>query len=458
MAVPLRDVDAERQVLGALLIAPRRLVDVQHLRPEDFSDGRCRSIWEAMCALEGQDFGALEVRSQLRAMGRSSDSLTAALQEIEQGSLTAANLDSWVRIVADRGVRRRLAAAGEKISAIAMHDADDAAELFAEAEAAIYGVDGRSVESGSLTSPEAVTLALQHLQRVRDSGELSGVTTGLPSLDSRTTGMQPSELWVLAARPGVGKSALAVEVALAAARSGAGVLFWSLEMRAEELVTRAICATARVPLATARSGRLSEWDMQRLVEAAGSVHDLPIAWNTQSATLAKIRSEARRLKARDRNLGLVVVDYLGLVSGSGSKRSTEARHLEVAEITRGLKLLAGELDCAVLALSQLSRDVEKGKRRPYLADLRESGAVEQDANVVLFLHPGGDRDEDAGAMPIELIVAKQRNGPTGTLPVTFRSHWTGFDDGGWDPSPPPGDEDAPPTRSFASRYRRRGRS
>ena len=454
MGVPLRNPEAERQLLMSLLVAPRRVVDVGHLVEEDFGESGFRVIWRAMVELAGRDFDASTLRAHMQAAGVLTGAISSRLDDLEASCLTAANLELHASTVAEHGVRRRLAVAAEEIAKLASERSDDVKQLVDRAERALFGVDSAAADGASIPSSEAVGLALKHLQLVRDSGDLSGVTTGLPSLDSRTTGMHPSELWVLAARPGVGKSALATEIAMAAAGSGVGVLFWSLEMRVEELTTRAICARARLPLATARAGRLSEWDMQRLTESAADLHGLPISWNTSSATLSRIRSEARRLKARDPGFGLVVVDYLGLVTGSGTKRSNEARHLEVAEISRGLKLLAGELDVTVLALSQLSRDVEKGKRRPYLADLRESGAVEQDANVVLFLHPSGDRDEASGSLPVELILAKQRNGPTGILPVTFRSHWTGFDDGGWDPTPPPTDEDAP-KRTFAGRYRGR---
>lgn len=455
MSVPLRDVEAERDVLKALLVNPRRLVDVvEHLREDDFTDSAHRRIWQAMVALAGHDFDAPMLRVQLRTAGHMSSLIDERLRDLEESALSAANLDVFARVVAERGLRRRLVQAAERITAIASSDADEVAQLVDQAERALADVHSSASDAGSVPSDAAVRQALSHLQRIRDSGELSGVTTGLPSLDARTTGMHPSELWVLAARPGVGKSALATEIAVAAARSGVGVLFWSLEMRVEELVTRAICATSGVPLATARGGRMTDWDMERLTTTAAEIHGLPLWWNTHSASLATIRSEARRIKARDSRLGLVVVDYIGLVSGSGSRRSREARHLEVAEISRGLKLLAGELDVTVLALSQLSRDVEKNKRRPYLADLRESGAVEQDANVVLFLHPTGE-DGDEDGTPVELIVAKQRNGPTGILPVTFKARCTAFEDGGWEPKPPPPRDEDAPRGTFASRYRRR---
>ena len=455
MSVPLRNPEAELHLLGSLLVDPRRMLDVDHLAPDDFGDAANRAIWEAMVALSAQGFDSLTLKTHLRSVGRLTDAVSKRLTEAEEGALSAANAHVYADTVAEHGIRRRLAAAGAKVTELATEYAQDLSQLVDQAEQAVFAVEASARQGGSVPSDVAVGQTLAHLARIRDSDGLSGTTTGLPSLDTRTTGMHPSELWILAARPGVGKSALATEIAMAAGESGVGVLFWSMEMRIEEIVTRAICAAAKIPLAHARGGRLSDWDMERLTAASQRVHGAPIHWNATNATVSAIRSEARRIKARDPRLGLVVVDYLTLVTGSGSRRSNEARHLEVAEITRGLKLLASELDVTVLALSQISREVEKAKRRPYLADLRESGAVEQDANAVLFLHPAGERDE-SGSMPVELIIAKQRNGPTGILPITFRSHWTGFDDGGWEPEPPPQtDEDAPPARTFASRHRRR---
>lgn len=456
MSVRLFDVDTERALLSAVLTDPRRILDVSQVAPADFYDPAHGEIWGAMLALAGQPFDVPMIRAHIVAAGRYGEQVGTRLLAAEDSALSAANVETYAKHVAGYALRRRIAAASERLAEIARERCDDVGSLVDAAEREVMAIAPPRSEGGTVQSPEVVRESLAHLERIRQAGEVSGVTTGLPSLDRRTSGMQPSELWVIGARPGVGKTALATEIVLAAAGSGVGVLLFNLEMQRKELGIRAICAKAGLSLEHARAGRMSDWDMERIKQASAAIWSMPIWWNHEAAsTIAGIRSEARRVKQRDPRLGLVVVDYIGLV---GSSSEHEARHLEVAAISRGLKQLASELGVTVLALSQVSRDVEKNKRRPGLADLRESGSVEQDANTVLFLHrdAGAEPRGETGAIDTELIVAKQRNGPTGILPITFHARSTSFSDGGWMPEPPaPTDDDAPRVVRFADKHKNR---
>jgi len=460
--IALHDTESERALLGALLIDPRRLAEVEHLGAEDFYAPPHQAIWTAMQALAGQPFDTVAVRAQLGARGMLTDQVGAALLEAEETALSAAGLQVYARAILDRSLRRRLAAAGEKIQRLAMQPADSAAELLDAAEREIFALaEGavRGAKRDPVDSRTVVREAVARVSELRKAGGMPGLTFGLETLDRKTSGLNAGELWVLAARPGIGKSALALNVALAAAKSGkASSLIHSLEMQRVELGLRAICGEAQVPLERIRGGRLSQVDMDQFTQGAAKVHNLPIWWDDDaSVTILDLRAKARRIKQLDPKLGLIVVDYIQLARPTGKQTQ---RHLEVAEVTRGLKELAKELGVAILALSQLSRDVEKANRRPKPSDLRESGSIEADADAIVFIH----RDDDSppqgpgGALGCELIIAKQRNGDRGVvIPVTYQAKWTTFEDGqsGLASVEVPPAEDQP-RRQFQDRYRKRG--
>lgn len=426
--VPLHDVDAERALIGAVLIDPLRLQAVEHVRPEDFYTPQHQAVWRALCALSGQAFDSLAVGAKITEQG-GGQAPVRALAEAEASTLSAAHAEQHAETVLDRALRRRLAEAGAKISQLAAQPADGAAMLLDEAESVLSPIGDRRRSQDPVPSWQAAKQALEFIRAQQEAGGLTGVTWGLPTLDARTTGMNPGELWILAARPAMGKSAFAMDVAIAAARSGRSVLLSSLEMKTGALATRAICSTAKLSLGKTRGGALSDFEMSRIQNAVEEVAGLPIWWDDDAeSTVLDIRAKARRIRQRDPNLGLVVVDYLQLLEG-GEK--AEARHLEVAAISRGLKKLAGELGLPVLALSQLSREVEKGRRPPMLSDLRESGSLEQDADGVIFLHRDGEHEPEGvhGKIPCFAVVAKARNGPVGWVPITFLSRLTTFEDG-----------------------------
>lgn len=449
--VPLFDLDAERALIGATLIDPLLVERLAHVRAEDFYSPHHREIWEAAQALSGRVWEPVLLRAELTGRGASNATMEA-LREAEESALSAANADHHAEVILDRATRRRMAEAAEKILDLATQPAEGTAALLDQAEAALSPAGNRRRSREPIGSPEAMARALKAIQSQREMGGLTGVTWGLPSLDQGTTGMNPGELWVLAARPGMGKSALAMDVAIAAARSGVSVLICSLEMQVESLATRAICGMAKLQISRTRRGALTDFEMANVERAVAEGSTLPIWWDDDAdSTILDIRAKARRIRQRDQNLGLVVVDYLQLVE-SGSK--AEARHLEVAAISRGLKKLAGELGLPVLALSQLSREVEKGKRPPQLSDLRESGAIEQDADGVIFIHREGEHEPigEKGSIPCFAIVAKARNGPVGKVPITFQSRLTTFEDGHDGPSPD--EADVVPFTQQAPRGRR----
>ena len=283
---------------------------------------------------------------------------------------------------------------------------------------------------------------LELVNKMREStGSVTGMPTGIYELDKRTTGFHPGELFILAARPGIGKTSLAVNMAVhAAARADEkrAVAIFNLEMPATQLAFRMLCSEARISQGKLKSGRLSQYDMELIVQHAAALWEAPIYIDDSSSlTIMELRSKARRLKQQEPTLGFIVIDYLQLMSS----RSAESRHLEIAEISRGLKSLSKELGLPILALSQLSRDVEKNKRKPQLSDLRESGSIEQDADCVMFIHrePEAVPEGPGGPIPVELVIAKQRNGGIGSFDMIFMSEYTRFENAARE-----GDDDAPP--------------
>jgi len=453
--VPLHDIEAERALIGAAIIDPLLVERLAHVQPSDFYLTAHAEIWAAMQSLSGV-WEPVLLRAELQGRG-AGEATMQALLEAESSAISAVHAEQHAQVVIDRATRRRMVEAADRIRELATRPAERVAELVDEAEATLSPLADRSRTVEPVGSPVAMRRALEWIQRQRDQGGRTGVTWGLPTLDARTTGLNPGELWVLAARPGMGKSALAMDVAVAAAREGTSVLLCSLEMPIEQLATRAMCAMARLPLSRTRGGALAEDEMERVQRAVEEGAALPIWWyDDQDATILDIRATARRIRQRDARLGLVIVDYLQLVETSGRQRP-EARHLEVAQISRGLKKLARELGCPVLALSQLSREVEKGKRPPQLSDLRESGAIEQDADGVLFIHREGEAEPEGprGEVPCWAIVAKARNGPTGWVPLRFLARLTIFEEGDHRPEPPA--PDAPVVVDFTKQRPRRSR-
>lgn len=432
-SAPLFDAEAERALLGALLIDPRKVADVEgRLVPEDFYDPIHRNIYAAMLAIPDRSaIDPILLKGQLSEAGELDAATAERLRVVEESALSAANVPNYVELVADKSIRRRLAKVAENIGELAQEAGSDIQALCDEAEKLVFGVtdQGRKGEPRQIKEILRETIAL--VSKMRDSKSLvTGMPTGIYQLDKQTTGFHPGELFILAARPGVGKTSLAMNIAVhAAARAEPrrGVAVFNLEMPANQLALRMLCAEARISQGKLKSGRLSSYDMELLLQHSAALWEAPIYVDDSSTlTIMELRSKARRLKQQVPDLGFIIIDYLQLMTSRGR---SESRQLEIAEISRGLKSLSKELGLPILALSQLSRDVEKNKRRPQLSDLRESGSIEQDADCVMFIHrePESEPDGPGGPIPVELVIAKQRNCATGSFPMIFMSEFTRFE-------------------------------
>ncbi len=435
--LPPQNIEAEQSVLGAVLLENEAINQaLEILTADDFYRETHREIFRAMMELSDHNnpvdaitlTDALRTKSVLEQVGG-----PAYIAELADAVPTAANVGHYARIVREKAVLRSLATIATDIASSAYEANADVDEFLDTAEHRIFEISERRIKPSFHTMPELTRESLRILERLYENRELvTGVPTGFKDLDTLTAGLQPSDLIVLAARPSMGKTALALNIAAYAAMDAEpkrGVAFFSLEMSKEQLVLRMLCSEARVDSAKARAGYLSERDFPKLAQAAARLSEANIFIDDSSDTTAiTLKAKCRRL-ARDRsnNLGLVLVDYLQLMR---SARPGESREKEIAEISRSLKALAKELKLPVIALSQLNRQVEtRPDRRPLLADLRESGAIEQDADVIAFIYREemykGKDSKEAGVA--EIIVAKQRNGPTDTVKLTYLNQYTRFE-------------------------------
>ncbi|WP_373044065.1 replicative DNA helicase [Vulgatibacter sp.] len=438
----LHDLEAERALLGALLIDPRKVSDIEaRLEPENFYDPHNQKIYRAMCGIgDKTSIDTVTLKAKLSEAGDLDAAILERIRVIEESSLSAANTASYVDIVADKALRRKLAAAAEEIAELSTEAGSDTALVCDSAEKLIFSVTDKGRKGEPQRLDVVLKGALELVNKMRESqGQVTGMPTGIYQLDKRTTGFHPGELFILAARPGVGKTSLAMNIAIHAASRAEprrSVAVFNLEMPANQLAFRMLCSEARISQGKLKSGKLSQYDMELIVQHAASLWEAPIyVDDSSSLTIMELRSKARRLKQMDPNLGFIVIDYLQLMSS----RSAESRQLEIAEISRGLKSLSKELSLPILALSQLSRDVEKNKRKPQLSDLRESGSIEQDADCVMFIHrePDAVPNGPGGPIPVELVIAKQRNGGIGSFDMIFMSEFTRFENAAME------DDDAP---------------
>jgi replicative DNA helicase len=352
----------------------------------------------------------------------------ATLISLQANTPATANAGRYARIVEEHALLRRLIGVAGEIAEMGYSLPDDVTAAVDRAESMVFEVAERRVTDTLKPLHDLLADSLDRLEALYDRGEsITGVPTGFLDLDERLSGLQKSALVIIGARPSMGKTALALGMASHASMEGqVPVLFFSLEMSHSELTQRLLCSEARVDSSRVRNGKLLESDWPKISHAIGRLGEAPLYIDDNpNLTVMEVRAKARRLKSRLGQLGLVIIDYLQLMSG---RSRAENRQVEVSEISRGLKILARELECPVVALSQLSRNLEmRSDKRPMLADLRESGSLEQDADVVMFLY----RDEvynpespDRGTA--EIIVAKHRNGPTGVTQLAFLDHYTRF--------------------------------
>ncbi|MBN1423145.1 replicative DNA helicase [Candidatus Fermentibacteria bacterium] len=429
--VPPQAPEAELAVLGAVMLDRNALLTVQETLDGDaFYSPANRTIYSAMLGLQakGVPIDLVTLQESLRAAG-SLDAVGGLLYltELLEHVATAANVDYYARIVAEKAKLRELIVVATRITSECYQGPDNVERFLDEAEQAVYKV-GQSRRTGRFRPlKELVTEALVELDAIHGGDrKRSGLATGFTDLDERLSGLHPGNVIIIAGRPAMGKTALALDVMRhVAVREKVPCAFFSLEMSHFEIAQRLLSAEANVDSHRLRTGRMGESDWRAVTGVMGVLSDAQL-WVDDSAGLsvAELRAKARRLKS-EHEIGLVVVDYLQLMSAG---RGSESRQIEISEISRGLKALAKELEIPVIALSQLNRKPEDRRegKRPQLSDLRESGAIEQDADVVLLIYRPGAYDRDEDQSKTELIIAKQRNGPTGTVDLVFKSDTTRF--------------------------------
>jgi replicative DNA helicase len=431
--VPPHNLEAEQSLLGSMLLSRDAITSAVEARVDasDFYRPAHGHIFDAIWSLyeQGEPVDPVTVAEELRRSGLL-EALggKGSLLSIQAATPASANAGHYAKIVSELALLRRLITVSGEIAESAYAQPDDVTMTVDRAEAMVFEVAEKRISESLVRVFDSVTATVDQLETLYgESDALTGVPTGYTELDNVLLGLQPSNLIVAAARPGMGKSSFALGAAANVAMvSRRPVVFFSMEMGSIELTKRMLAAEGRVDARKLQTGKLNDADWSRLNAAISHLGEAPLFIDDNPhCTVMEMRAKARRIKARYGDLGLVVVDYLQLMS---SPRRSENRQVEVSELSRGLKILARELDCPVMALSQLNRQLEyRQDKRPMLADLRESGSIEQDADVVLFIYRDEAYNPDSDQRGVvELIVAKHRNGPTGVARLAFLDHFVKF--------------------------------
>ena len=429
--VPPQDIVAEQSVLGAMLLSKDAIADViESLREVDFYKPAHATIYGAILDIygRGEPADAITVANYLSKSGALGNVGGAGyLHTLVASVPTAANGSYYARIVTERAILRRLVDAGTKIAQMGYAGDAEVDQLVDRAQAEVYDVTGRRTSEDYAPLSEIMPQTLSEIEAIEGrGGQLVGVPTGFQQLDDITHGLHAGQLIIVAARPAIGKSTLGLDLARSASiKHNLTSAIFSLEMSRNEIVMRLLSAEAQVGLNHMRAGSDADWG--RLANKMGQVNDAPLFIDdSPNMTMMEIRAKARRLKQRF-DLKLLIIDYLQLMS---SGRKVESRQVEVSEFSRSLKLLAKELEIPVIAISQLNRGPEQRQdKRPMLSDLRESGSLEQDADMVVLLHREDVYErESPRAGEADFILAKHRNGPTGTVTVAFQGHYSRFVD------------------------------
>jgi replicative DNA helicase len=432
--VPPQHIEAEESLLSAILVDNTALLEVvETLTPSDFYRTAHQKIFAAMSDLfeRGEPVDVVTLNNSLKEKGQLEVvGGPAYLARLLDAVPLAVNAQHYARIVHDKAVLRRLIEKSNAIAKRCFQEQGAAEDIIDFAEASIFEVTEKKARQAFYPLSKLIDSNIDFLEEKQKNKSLvTGVPTGFSHIDNLTSGLQNSDLIILAARPSMGKTALALNIARnAAVDAGVPVAIFSLEMSKEQLSLRLLCAEARIDSSRLRSGFFSMEDWERLTDAAGVLSAAPIFIDdSPSLSAMEVRAKARRLKM-DKNIGLIIIDYLQLMQARGS---AERRDLEISEISRSLKALAKEINLPVVALSQLNRMLEqRNDRRPRLSDLRESGALEQDADVVAFIYRDevyNKEENNPHKGTAEIILAKQRNGPTGEVLLTFLSVYTRFE-------------------------------
>ena len=425
-----QNIDAEMSVLGAMMYDKTVIAEAgEELSPEDFYKEAHKIIFSTIMDLFMKDIPVDEITliehlrsaGKLEAVGGISyiASLTSMLA-------TTMNVDSYIKIVKDKAIRRRLIRSANEIIEESYTKQNEVDEVMDRAEKKIFDISENKVKSDFERVSSVLSRSIEQLEQVfNNKSDVTGIETPFIDLNSKTSGFQKGDMVLIAARPSMGKTTFALNLAQhAALRCGKSVVIFSLEMSKEQLVQKLLCAEANISMVSFRNGDLKDSDWDNIVRSAGPLGASKIFIDdTPGVTVMEMRSKCRRIKL-EHGIDMILIDYLQLMSGSGS----ESRQQEVSEISRSIKALAKEMECPVIALSQLSRAPEqRADHRPMLSDLRESGSIEQDADVVMFLYRDEYYNKESDEKNIaECIIAKQRNGPTGTVKMMFLGEYSKF--------------------------------
>lgn len=429
--VPPQNLDAEQSVLGAMLIDKEAVLRATEiLRPQDFYRDAHRHVFEAMLGLSerGEAVDLITVTEELRQQGLLDQVGGAAyIAGLASAVPTAANVEYYARIVEEKALLRTLINISTRIAAMGYEGGEEIDALLDRAEQMIFELTQRKASSGFAVIKDILVETFYRIEELFvNKGQATGIPSGFVDLDRLTSGFQPSDLIIVAARPSMGKTALCTNFCQnAAIRGNSPVAIFSLEMSKDQLVQRMLCGEAMVDQQKVRTGQLDESDWQKLSQASAPLSRAPIFIDdTPGISVMEMRAKARRLKA-EKGLSLIVIDYLQLMT---STRRIENRQQEISEISRSLKGLARELNVPVIALSQLSRAVEqRADKKPMMSDLRESGSLEQDADLVMFIYRDEYYNPESDKRGIaEVIIAKQRNGPVGSVELGFLKEFTKF--------------------------------
>lgn len=430
-----QDLEAELSILGGVLIDNNSIDRVTEIiSGDDFYRDKNKKIFEAMIDLSAQgiEIDIISLSDVLKASG-ALDKVggPAYVASLADGVATAANISHYANIVKNKAVRRKLISSAMDVVKYGYDEQTDTKELIGIAESAISEVSDRHIKQSFIPAKKIVGSAFKTIEDLYDRKvSITGVPSGFKDLDDKLCGFQPSDLIIIAGRPSAGKTALAMNMAVNSLRDRGEdikpVAIFSLEMSKDQLIMRMLCSEGRVDADRLRRGYITDSDWPKLTRAAGTISEMPLYIDdTAGISVSEIRSKSRRLK-KEKGLSLILVDYLQLMGGSKSK----SREQEISEISRSLKALAKELHVPVIALSQLSRALEqRPDKRPMLSDLRESGSIEQDADVVMFVFREEvykKNDDDLKGLA-ELIIGKQRNGPVGTVHLLWQSEFTKFE-------------------------------
>ena len=430
--VPPHDTEAEQAVLGSMLTDVDAVVDaIEILKPEDFYREDNKNIYEAMLNLYGkaEPIDVITVKSELISMGKFE--VVGGLEylaTLPDKVPTTTNAIKYIHIVEEKSILRKLIKTANDLISLGYAQNEDIDVIIEQAEKKIFDIMQGKNQKGYTALKDILVESFAEIEKLYNQKEaITGIPTGFADLDYKTAGLHKSDLILIAARPAMGKSAFALNIATnAAINAKVPVIIFNLEMSKSQLVNRMLCSEAMVDSNKIRTGKMDEEDWVKLATALGPLSEAPIYIDdTPGITVSEIRAKCRKLKL-EKDIGLVVIDYLQLIQGSGKKNAS--REQEISEISRSLKILAKELDIPVVALSQLSRAAEqRADHRPMLSDLRESGAIEQDADIVMFLYRDDYYNPDTEKKNIaEIILAKHRAGSTGTIELLWLGNYTKF--------------------------------